>query len=126
MKLKMIDSIMFYVKNLEESAVFYEKTLGLKRVWSDKKRRMLGFKFSESDSEIVIHDDKSLPNPEFTFLVDDVVACCKEFQKKGYKLIRKPFAVRTGKLAVLKDPDGNAIPIIDLTKFGGKFRYGNF
>ncbi len=125
MKLRKIDSIMFCVKDLEEAAAFYEQTLGLKRAWSDKKAGMIGFTFPESDSEIVIHDDKSLPNPGFTFLVDDVAAFCNEFQKKGFKLIKKPINVRTGKLAVLEDPYGNAIPIIDLTKFGGKPRYSD-
>jgi len=50
-----IDSIMFYVSNLEKAAKFYENELSLKRVWTDKEWRMIGFVFAESDSEIVIH-----------------------------------------------------------------------
>lgn len=125
MRLRKIDSVMFYVKNLERSASFYQKVLGMKRVWSDKRAKMIGFMFQEGDSEIVIHSDKTLPNPSFSFLVDDVEKFCKNFGKK-YKIIRKPFDVRTGKYAVLSDLDGNAIEIIDLTKFGGEPKYGNF
>ncbi|MEM2930065.1 MAG: VOC family protein [Thermoproteota archaeon] len=118
-----IDSIMFYVSNLEKAAKFYEDVLGLKRVWTDEKRGMIGFVFPESDSEIVIHRDSSLPNPCFSFTVANVDEFCKEYQEKGYIIVEKPCEARCGKFAVLEDPDGNKIPIIDLTKFGNKPRY---
>lgn len=118
-----IDSILFYVRNLKKSSKFYENVLGLKRVWSDKDAKMIALVFPESDSEIVIHSDKNIPNPSFSFLVKDVEAFCKACKKKGYKILEEPFGVRTGKFAVISDIDGNAIPIIDLTKFNGKPRY---
>ncbi|MEM3648355.1 MAG: VOC family protein [Thermoproteota archaeon] len=118
-----IDSIMFYVSNLEKAAKFYEDVLGLKRVWTDEERGMIGLVFPESDSEIVIHRDSSLPNPCLSFTVMNVDEFCKEYQEKGYLIVEKPREVRCGKFAVLKDPDGNKIPIIDLTKFGNKPRY---
>jgi len=122
-KLLKIDNIMFFVKDLEKASKFYENVLGLKRVWTDKKNKMIGFVFDESDSEIVIHGDPEIPNPDFSFLVENVEQFCEEYRKKGYSLIREPFDVRCGKFAILADPDGNAIPIIDLTKFGNKPRY---
>jgi len=118
-----IDSIMFYVSNLEKAAKFYENVLGLKRVWTDKEQRMVGFIFPESDSEIVIHSDPDLPNPSFSFLVRNVEQFCDGYKKKGYRIVKEPFEVRCGKFAVLADPDGNELPIIDLTKFGDKPRY---
>ena len=84
---------------------------------------MIGFAFDESDSEIVIHSDPKIPNPDFSFLVENVEQFCEEYRKKGYSLIREPFDVRCGKIAILADPDGNAIPIVDLTKFGNKPKY---
>jgi predicted enzyme related to lactoylglutathione lyase len=122
-KLLKIDNIMFFVKDLEKASKFYENVLGLKRVWTDKKNKMIGFVFDESDSEIVIHGDPEIPNPDFSFLVENVEQFCEEYREKGYSLIREPFDVRCGKFAILADPDGNAIPIIDLTKFGNKPRY---
>lgn len=118
-----IDCVMFYVSNLEKATKFYENVLGLKRVWTDREREMIGFIFPESDSEIVIHRDPSLPNPCFSFNVTNVEEFCNEYQKKGYTIVQKPFDVRCGKFAVLADPDGNELPIIDLTKFGNKPRY---
>jgi len=118
-----IDSIMFYVSNLEKAAKFYENELGLNRVWTDKERGMIGFVFAESDSEIVIHDDVSIPNPSFSFRVENVEEFCDEYQKRGYAVAQKPFDVRCGKFAVLVDPDGNELPIIDLTRFGDEPKY---
>ena len=118
-----IDNIAFFVKDLEKAAIFYEDVLGLKRVWTDSERGMIGFVFPQSDSEIVIHNDSTLPNPDFSFLVENVENFCGEFRKQGYQVLFGPVEVRCGKFATLSDPDGNKIPIIDLTKFGGKVRY---
>ena len=118
-----IDSVMFFVADLEKGAEFYMNVLGLRRVWIDKNRGMIGFVFPEGDSEIVIHNNSSLPNPSFSFLVKNVQTFCDEYREKGYTVVREPFEVRCGKFAVIADPDGNELPIIDLTKFGGKPRY---
>ena len=118
-----IDSIMFYVSDLQKAAKFYEDVLGLKRVWTDREEGMIGFVFKDSDSEIVIHNDSTMTNPCFSFLVRNVEEFCDEYEKKGHRLVQKPFDVRCGKFAVLADPDGNELPIIDLTKFGNKPRY---
>lgn len=120
-----IDSIMFHVSNLDESARFYRNILGLRQIWSDQEQGMIGFSLQESDSEIVIHSDPNLPNPSFSFLVRNVDKFCDAYQKKGYRIVTEPFEVRCGKYAVLADPDGNELPIIDLTKFGNKPRYSN-
>ena len=122
-RLLTIDSIMFFVRDLDASVTFYEEVLGLKRVWTDKKREMIGFVFPHSESEIVIHNDPTIPTPDFSFLVEDVEAFCKEFRKQGYKVLHEPAEIRCGKFAVLADLDDNKIPIVDLTRFGGKPKY---
>lgn len=118
-----IDNIMYRVSNLDESAKFYSEVLGLKQVWRDNEFKMVGFVFAESDSEIVIHTDATIPNPDFSFLVSNVVDFVKEYSAKGYKVLKEPFDVRPGKFAVLSDLDGNVINIIDLTKFNNKPKY---
>lgn len=118
-----VDSIMFRVKDLEQAAEFYNSVLGLKRVWTDVDRGMIGFILAGSVSEIVIHDDSSIPNPSFSFLVEDVEVFCDEYREKGYAVLTEPFEVRSGHFAILADPDGNEIPIIDLSRFGGRPRY---
>ncbi len=118
-----VDSIMFRVKDLDSTARFYEDALGLQRVWTDSVRGMIGLILAESDSEVVIHDDPDLPNPSFSFLVEDVRRFCDEHRGAGHEVLVEPFEVRSGYLAVLGDEDGNEIPIIDLTKFENGPRY---
>jgi len=114
---------MYRVSDLQKAAVFYTRVLGMKQVWEDKERKMIGFTFPESDTEIVIHANPDLPKFDYSYLVKDVVAACREFEAAGYRVKLQPVAVRPGKYAVLLDPDGNEIPIIDLTAFGGVPRY---
>jgi len=122
-KLLKIDNIMFYVKDLAKASEFYEKELGLKKAWHDEKQKMVGFIFEKSDSEIVIHSNPELPNPDFSFLVENVESFCNEHKQNGYKFLQEPMEVRCGKFAIITDLDGNKIPIIDLTKFGGEPKY---
>lgn len=122
-KLLKIDNIMYRVSDLEKSKEFYEKVLGLKKVWEDREAKMVGFVFDQSDSEIVIHNNPHIPKFDYSYLVEDVVAFCKEVKEKGYKVCLEPMDVRPGKYAVIADLDDNAIPVIDLSKFGGKPKY---
>jgi lactoylglutathione lyase len=122
-KLRKIDCIMYRVKDLDVSAKFYLEILGLKQVWRDDEGQMVGLSFPENNSEIVIHTREDIPNPDFCYSVDNVEEFVKEFKAQGYKVCKEPFEVRTGKFAVLADPDGNIVNVIDLTAFGGKPKY---
>ena len=114
---------MYYVEDLEKATEFYEEVLGLKIGWKDKKEEMVGINLPENDSELVLHRDSNLPNPAISFQVENVEEFCTFYKEAGYKVVLEPIVVRCGKYAELQDPDGNIIPIIDLTKFGGKPRY---
>jgi catechol 2,3-dioxygenase-like lactoylglutathione lyase family enzyme len=119
-RLLKIDNVMHFVADLEKAARFYVETLGLKPAWTDREREMIGFTFAQGDSEIVIHRDPTIPNPDFSFLVENVEAFCDAYRASGYVILVEPFDVRCGKFAVLADPDGNRISIVDLRHFGGR------
>ena len=121
--LRKIDSIMMRVTDLDSSARFYEEAMGLKRAWTDNENQMIGFLFPGNNSELVIHTDPGLSSPSYSFSVEDVVEFCERFREQGYTVLMEPFEVRCGMYAVLADPDGNRINIIDLSKFGGEPRY---
>jgi predicted enzyme related to lactoylglutathione lyase len=118
-----IDNIMYRVSDLAKGEAFYAQILGLRKTWEDKERHMMGFTFADSDAEIVIHTNPSLPQFDYSYLVEDVESFCAEYRTQGYRVAVEPMDVRCGKYAMLSDPDGNTIPIIDLSKFGGKPRY---
>jgi catechol 2,3-dioxygenase-like lactoylglutathione lyase family enzyme len=122
-KLLKIDNIMYRVKDLPRAEKFYTNALGLKKIWEDKKAKMIGFVLEDSDSEVVIHASADIPQFDYSYLVRDVLKFCNKYKKLGHKLILKPIDVRSGKYAILADLDGNEIPIIDLTKFSGRPRF---
>jgi predicted enzyme related to lactoylglutathione lyase len=105
---------MYYVEDLEKSAEFYKK-LGLIKAWEDKKRKMIGFEMKDTKTEIVIHSDPDLPSFDYSFLVDDVLQFCDDFVAMGFQVKSDPFKVRCGWYAILLDPDGNELNIIDLS-----------
>ncbi len=116
---------MFRVSDLDRAARFYESEMGMRRAWTDTERGQIGFLFAEGGSEIVIHTDPAIPSPDLSFLVDDVVAFCEDHRRHGHTVRREPTDVRCGKLALLEDPDGNLVQIIDLSWFGGAARYAD-
>lgn len=122
-KLLKIDNIMYYVSDPVKALAFYQNVLGLKEVWEDKDAKMIGFTLEKSDAEVVIHWDSNLPEFDYSYLVENVEEFVKDFKSKGGTLDFGPIEVRPGKCAILLDPDGNKIPIIDLTRFGGIPRY---
>ncbi len=121
--LQKIDNIMYRVKDLKTAGKFYAEVLGLKKVWEDEKSQMIAFMLTDSNSEIVIHTNTSIPDGDYSYSVENVEQFVKDFKAKGYRVALEPIDVRPGKYAVLLDPDGNKIPIIDLTKFDGVPKY---
>ena len=121
--LRKVDSIMYKVKDLAISEAFYTDVMGMTKVWEDADQGMMGFLLKDSDSEIVLHTRDDLPPFSYNYLVDNVKQFCDEHRRKDYKIAFGPIKVRSGSYAVLVDPDGNRIPIIDLTEFGGVPRY---
>jgi predicted enzyme related to lactoylglutathione lyase len=118
-----VDCIMFYVSDLVAATEFYEMRLGMRRAWSDSAVGMVGLRFPAGDSELVLHNDPDIPSPDFCFLVSDVDELCAEYGRAGLTVIQPPIDVRTGRYAVLADLEGNRLPIIDLSRFGGVPRY---
>ncbi|MEZ4619594.1 MAG: VOC family protein [Caldilineaceae bacterium] len=121
--LRKIDAILYRVGDLERAIEFYQEMFGLRLGWLDEERQMAGLLFLESDAEIVLHCDPTLPNPDVSYLVEDVIAFCASYRAAGGVVVVEPFDVRCGKYAIVRDLDGNELGVVDLTHFGGKPRY---
>ena len=119
--LKKIDAVLHRVGNIDEAIRFYIDVLGLRLGWRDES--MAGLLFPGNDSELVLHIDDSLPNPNISFQVEDVDDFVEEYREKGYNVLVEPFNIRCGMCAVLSDPYGNGIEVMDLTKVDGVPRF---
>ena len=118
MGLRKIDAVLLRVKDLEETAKFYIDVMGLKRGWTDKEHQMIGLLFPDNDTELVLHCDKTLPDPNVSYQVKDVLSFVEQYREAGYKVLVDPFDIRCGKCAILEDPEGHSIEVMDITKFG--------
>ena len=111
---KKIDCVMIRVNDVAVAEKFYCEVFGLKPLWSD--RGAIGMGFPETDAEIVLHSNADIPhNVEVHYLVDDVVAAVKICAESGCRVLEPPFDILIGKCAVIADPFGTSLCLLDMT-----------
>jgi predicted enzyme related to lactoylglutathione lyase len=109
--LRKIDCVMLRVADLDAAAAFYGRVFGLRPLWRDATS--IGMGLPETDAEIVLHTTAGLP--EVHYLVDDVRAAVATYRAVGCRVRVEPFEIAIGWCAVLEDPDGNAVAVLDMT-----------
>jgi lactoylglutathione lyase len=113
--LRKIDCLMVRVDDVEAAASYYARVFGLRPQWSGDGA--IGLRFVESDAEIVLHSDPDIPSRvEAHYLVDDVAGAVVEYQRQGCRILVTPFDITIGKCAVIVDPFGVRLCILDMTK----------
>jgi predicted enzyme related to lactoylglutathione lyase len=113
--LRKIDCVMVQVNDVPAATAYYRDVFGMQLVWWDE--HSTGLRFRESDAEIVLHDYDVLPSPvEVHYLVDDVVAAVAHLATRGCHIQIEPFDIRIGKCAVIRDPFGVRLCLLDMTK----------
>lgn len=113
--LRKIDCVMVYTDRLGEAVRFYTDGLGLKPIW--REAESVGLVFPESDAEIVLHTDANLPSKlEVHYLVENVSEAVETLRQKGCEVQVEPFDIAIDKCAVIKDPFGTRLSILDMTK----------
>lgn len=113
--LRKIDCIMIRVDDVEAAAAYYAKIFGLHPQWSGDDS--IGLMFSETDAEIVLHNDPAIPSSvEVHYLVDDVVDAVAHLAAQGCQILVAPFPITIGNCAVIRDPFGTRLCILDMTK----------
>ena len=113
--LRKIDCIMIRVDDIQAAATYYADVFGLHPQWSGDDA--IELVFPESDAEIVLHNDPDIPSSvEVNYLVDDVVVAAAHYEAQGCSILVAPFDITIGKCAVIRDPFGTRLCILDLTK----------
>jgi catechol 2,3-dioxygenase-like lactoylglutathione lyase family enzyme len=113
--LKKIDCVMIRVDDPKAAKEFYTDVLGLKPIWGGDNSVGLGF--PETDVELVLHNDSNIPSDvEVYFLVDNVESAVSELENNCCTILVEPFDISIGKCAVIRDPFGTRLSILDMTK----------
>ena len=113
--LRKIDCVMIRVGDVQAVANYYAKVFGLRPLWSGDGS--IGLGFPETDAEIVIHSDPNIPSSvEVYYVVQDVIAAVDGLLLEGCQVLVAPFDITIGKCAVIRDPFGTRLCILDKTK----------
>lgn len=107
--LKKVDAVLVKVPSIEKGLDFYREQLGMQTIW--KKDDMAAVRLG--DSELVMSTSLE---PETDFLVESVEQAVKIFEVAGGKVVVPPEDISVGKMAVVEDPFGNRVTLVDLTK----------
>jgi lactoylglutathione lyase len=111
--LRKIDCVMVPVDDLDAGIEFYRRTFGVQLSWRDATSA--GLSMPETDAEIVLHTMDLPPELGVHYLVDDVDAATASYVEGGCTVTVAPFDIAVGRCAVLRDPYGNPLCILDLS-----------
>jgi len=106
-----IDCLMLKVDDLAAALMFYSDGLGHPLLW--RRPEMAGLGMPGTDAELVLH---TTLGPEVDLLVANVDSALKRFNQAGGETIAGPFDIPIGRCAVVRDPFGNAIVMLDQSK----------
>ncbi len=107
-----VDCIRLPVADLDAGLAFYRDALGHELNW--RTATSAGLRMPGSDAEVVIHTDGG--TPEVDLLVDSVGAAAQRFVESGGRIVNGPFDIAIGKCAVVADPWGNVLVMLDMTE----------
>ena len=106
---------MIYVEDLDAALAYYRDVFGLRPRWRDKGQVGLGM--PESEAEIVLHTDRGIPHQvEVHYLVDDADAAAATVAATGGAILVAPFDIVIGRCAVVRDPFGTTVCLLDMSK----------
>jgi lactoylglutathione lyase len=110
--IRKVDCLRLYVPDLESGLAFYRDRLGHELIW--RSATAAGLHLPETDAELVIQTDEQ--RQEIDLLVDSVDAATGFIEQAGGKVIVPSFDIQIGRCAVVEDPWGNPLVLLDTSK----------
>lgn len=111
--LRLVDAVTVRVPTLDDGIAFYCGQLGHRLAWRNESIGQAGLSLPDGESELVLttrHDYE--PN----WLVESVEGAVERFTAGGGQVLAAPADIPVGRLAVVQDPFGNALVLLDLSK----------
>lgn len=107
-----LDCIRYYVPDLAEGVTYYHEKLGLEIAW--KNEHEIAFVMADGISELVIQNTQK--REETDIKVTSVRRTIQKIRQAGGQLVCGPFGIQIGECAVVQDPWGNTMVILDSIK----------
>lgn len=111
--LKKVDAVTVRVPNLDSGLRFYEEVLGHRMRWRNEATGQLALELPDGESELLLTTEQDY---EPNWLVDSVDDSAELFRSNGGTVAVEPFDIPVGRVAVVLDPFGNSLVLIDLSK----------
>src|SRR5580704_1719726 len=106
-----IDRIILPVQALPGAVHYYRDVLGMKLVREDKQLAV--FLMLDGKTELVLSAGSDLGGEEICYLVDDVRDLYERREELQLKFVQSPRDTAQGVSAVIRDPFGNVMMILD-------------
>jgi predicted enzyme related to lactoylglutathione lyase len=111
--LQKVDAVTIPVPDLDSGLRFYQNALGHELRWRHDEIGQAGLGLPGSDTEIVL---ATTMNYEPDWLVASADEAASAFQDAGGRVISAPADIPVGRVAVVADPFGNTLVLLDLSK----------
>jgi len=111
--LKQVDAVTVRVPDLASGLRFYRDVLGHQLKWRNDAIGQAGLALPDGDSELVL---TTRLNYEPNWLVRNVDDSVAFFLDHGGELVTTPFDIPVGRVGVVRDPFGNTLVLVDLSK----------
>ena len=118
--LRSVDAITVPVPDLETGLRFYRDRLGHALLWRNDALGQAGLELPESDTELVLTTQLEYAPNWLVSSADDAAATVTA---AGGRVIAEPFDIPVGRAAVVADPFGNPLVMVDLSK--GRYTTGD-
>lgn len=111
--LRKVDAVTIRVPDLDTGLDFYSNTLGHALRWRNDEVGQAGLRVPDSDTEIVLTTEQGY---EPNWLVESADDATLAIVDAGGSVVVEPFDIPVGRVAVVSDPFGNVLVLVDLTK----------
>jgi predicted enzyme related to lactoylglutathione lyase len=111
--LRLIDAVTVPVPDLARGVQFYRDVLGHELLWRNDELGQAAVRMPDSDTEIVLTTEQRL---EPNWLVASVPEAARTIVEGGGRVVVEPTDIPVGRIAVVSDPFGNPLVLIDLSR----------
>ena len=109
---RQLDAVTVPVPDLDQGLAFYRDQLGHELLWRNDPLGQAGLRLPESDTELVLSTSLDyVPN----WLVSSVEDAVQRLVAAGGHVVSPPAPIPVGRVAVVADPFGNPLVLVDLS-----------
>jgi predicted enzyme related to lactoylglutathione lyase len=111
--LRAVDCVTVPVPDLDDGLAFYQGKLGQRLLWRNDELGQAGLRLPDSDAELVLTTRAGYAP---AWLVDSADEAAETIREGGGRVVAEPNDIPVGRLAVVADPFGNVLVLLDVSK----------